>query len=67
MINDIPKFIISPEFTIEDIYRIREWHYEILKDATPEEQRNFFHDKAKSGLAQIEAIRSMRKAEKKFV
>jgi len=37
MIHDIPKPEISPAFTIEDIHKIREWEYERLKDATPEE------------------------------
>ena len=39
MIHDIPKPQISPAFTIEDIHIIREWEYERLKDATPEERR----------------------------
>ena len=38
MIHDVPKPPISPAFTIEDIHKIREWHYERLKDATPEER-----------------------------
>jgi len=39
MIHDNPKPKISPAFTIEDIHKIREWDYERLKDATPEEYR----------------------------
>ena len=38
MIHDIPKPDISPAFTIDDIHKIREWNYERLKDATPEER-----------------------------
>lgn len=38
MIRDIPKPEISPAFTVEDIHKIREWHYERLKDATAEER-----------------------------
>ena len=38
MIHDIPKPEISPAFTIVDIHKIREWHYERLKDATSEER-----------------------------
>ena len=37
MINNIPEPKISPDFTIEDIHKIREWNYERLKNATPEE------------------------------
>ena len=61
MIYNVPKPEISDDFTIGDIHKIREWHYEILKDATPEEQRFFYHDKAVRGLAQIEAIRAARR------
>lgn len=38
MINNIPKPNISHDFTIDDIHKIREWHYNRLKDATIEEQ-----------------------------
>jgi len=37
MIYNIPKPEISPNFTIDDIHRIREWNYERTKDATFEE------------------------------
>jgi hypothetical protein len=39
MIHDIPKPKISPAFTVDDIHKLREWEYERLKDATPEECR----------------------------
>ncbi|MCL1947844.1 MAG: hypothetical protein FWF51_11960 [Chitinivibrionia bacterium] len=37
MINNIPKPNISSDFTIDDIHKIREWHYECLKDASFDE------------------------------
>jgi len=37
MINDIPKPEISPGFTLEDIRKIRDWHYERYKGATSQE------------------------------
>ena len=37
MIHDVPKPKISPNFTIEDIHKIREWNYERRKSMTPEE------------------------------
>jgi hypothetical protein len=46
MIHDIPKLDISEHFTIDDIHKIREWHYEILKDATVDEQIAFYNNKA---------------------
>ena len=30
----IAKPDISPDFTIDDIYKIREYHYELTKDMT---------------------------------
>jgi len=39
MIRDVPKPGISPNYTIEDIHKIRKWEDERLKDATPEEVR----------------------------
>ena len=39
MIHDIPMPEISPDFTVDDIHKIREWNYERMKDATREEYR----------------------------
>jgi len=44
MIRNIPEPIISPDFTIDDIHKIREWNYERMKDATPEERRRESED-----------------------
>jgi hypothetical protein len=38
MRHNIPKPIISPNFTIDDIHKIRELNYECQKDMTPEER-----------------------------
>ena len=67
MMHDVPKPKISDNFTIDDIHKIREWHYEVLKDATLEEQKNFYHDKAVRGTAKIEAIRTAQRAKKMAV
>ena len=48
MIHDIPKPNISPNFTIEDIHKIREWHYEKLKDATIDEQLEYYRQRARN-------------------
>ena len=67
MIHDVPKPEISDDFTIDDIHKIREWHYEKLKDATREERNNFY----KSGMAEFEAymkeIRATRRAKEMAV
>ncbi|MDR1000641.1 MAG: zinc-ribbon domain-containing protein [Clostridiales bacterium] len=35
--NNIPKPDISSAFAIEDVHKIREWHYEKRKGMTPQE------------------------------
>ena len=57
MIHDIPKPDISPAFTIEDIHRIREWNYERLRDATPEERDADTERRAAAGRRAIERLR----------
>jgi hypothetical protein len=59
MIHDVPKPEISPNFTIDDIHKIREWHYEILKDATIEERMNFYNGKSEKVEAEIEEAREL--------
>ena len=39
MINNIPTPEISPDFTIDDIHKIRKWNYERMKGATIEERK----------------------------
>jgi hypothetical protein len=41
------KPVISPDFTIEDIHKIREYHYELTKDMSFEEVAAFYHEGAK--------------------
>ena len=41
---------ISPAFTIKDIHKVREWHYNKLKDATVQERLDFYN----RGMATIQ-------------
>ena len=53
MIHDIPKPEISPDFTIADIRKLRDWEYERLKDATREEQRADTERRTKEALIRL--------------
>jgi hypothetical protein len=64
MIHNIPKPEISPDFTIDDIHKIREWNYERLKDATMEERMTDINGRAASVLAEIEAAKAARQKNK---
>jgi hypothetical protein len=60
MIHDIPKPIISKEFTIDDIHKIREWNYARLKDASIAERLADNRRRASSAQARIEQKRHAR-------
>ena len=50
------KFIISPDFTIEDIHKIREYNYNITKDMTPQERRDFYNKRGMEVHKQIQEM-----------
>lgn len=57
----ITKPDISLDFTIEDIHKIREYHYELTKDMTMQERINFYNEGGRAFLKEMEE-RKMRKA-----
>jgi hypothetical protein len=59
MIKNIPKPVLSPNFTIDDIHKIREWHYEQLKDASIEERIAFYRKGSEDVLRMIEEHRTV--------
>jgi hypothetical protein len=57
MINSIPKPNISPDFTIDDIHKIREWHYECRKGMSRREVIDHINRRGDELEALIEAAR----------
>ena len=57
MIHNIPQPELSPNFTIDDIHKIREWNYERLKDATEEERTDYYRAGAEAMQRSIEERR----------
>ena len=51
------KPILSPNFTIEDIHKLREYNYYRTKDMTPQERRNYYNERGRAFLKEIEAGR----------
>ncbi len=45
---------ISPNFTIEDIHRVRENNYNITKDMTPQEKRDYYNKRGMEVHRQIQ-------------
>lgn len=48
---------ISSNFTINDIHKIREYHYELTKNMSSKERAAFYKDGAERVLKDIENIR----------
>ena len=53
------KLEISPEFTIDDIHKIREYHYEITKNMTDQERMDFYNEGGKAFQREIDEKRAM--------
>ena len=51
------KPILSPNFTIEDIHKLRAYNYYLTKDMTPQERRNFYNEHGRAFQMEIEAGR----------
>lgn len=50
------KLNISENFTIEDIYKIREYNYNFTKDMNPQEKRDYYNRRGMEVHRQIQAI-----------
>ena len=51
---------ISSAFTIEDIHKVREYHYELTKDMSTEERRAFYKERADKAEKRIQELRRER-------
>ena len=51
------NLVISKEFTIDDIHKIREYNYEMTKNMTPEERKRYYNSKAEKVRAEIKQLR----------
>ena len=51
------KPILSPNFTIEDIHKLREYNYYLTKDMPPDKRRNFYNERGQAFQREVEAGR----------
>ena len=51
------KPVLSPNFTIEDIHKLREYNYEMTKNMTTEERRNYYNERGRAFQREIEEAR----------
>lgn len=48
------KPILSADFTIEDIHKLREYNYEMTKELSREEKMDYYNNKGKEFLKILE-------------
>ena len=63
----MPELNISSAFTVEDIRKVREYHYELTKDMTIEERRAFYKEGADKAEKRIQELRREREGSKKVL
>ena len=53
--------ILSTDFTVDDIHKIREYNYESTKAMTVSEKIEYYNNSGKEAEAEIERRRAMKK------
>ena len=56
------NLVISKDFTIEDIHKIREYHDELRKTMGEEEYDKYSKEKAKKGIKMVEELKKKKVA-----
>jgi hypothetical protein len=51
------KPILSPNFTIEDIHKLREYNYEMTKDMTDKERLDYYNNRGRAVQKKIDALK----------
>lgn len=52
---------ISPNFTIEDIHKIREYNYEMTKNMTRQEKMDYYNERGRKVQRILEDMKNERK------
>lgn len=55
------KPILSPDFTVDDIHKLREYNYYLTKDMEPQERRDYYNERGMEVHRQIQE-RKLQKA-----
>ena len=52
------KPVLSPNFTIEDIHKLREYNYEITKDMTDKERMDYYNNRGREVQRKLERMKA---------
>ena len=56
-----PKLEISPNFTLEDIRKIRDYDYEMTKNMTSKEMIDYYNKEGEKGFKRMAELREEKK------
>ena len=56
MSEEVPKLVISPDFTLEDIRAIRTHNYEMTKNMTDEEREAYYDERCKKAMKRFNRV-----------
>ncbi len=52
------KPALSPNFTIEDIHKLREYNYEMTKDMTDKERMDYYNSRGREVQKKLERMKA---------
>ena len=52
------KPVLSPNFTIEDIHKLREYNYEMTKDMTDKERMDYYNSRGREVQRRLERMKA---------
>ncbi len=52
------KPVLSPDFTIEDIHKLREYNYEMTKDMTDKERMDYYNSRGREVQKKLERMKA---------
>lgn len=53
------KPVLSPNFTIEDIHKLREYNYEMTKDMTDKERMDYYNSRGREVQRKLERMKAV--------
>lgn len=55
---NMEKPILSPDFTIEDIHKLREYNYELTKNMTDKERMDYYNNRGREVQRKLEQLKA---------
>jgi len=57
--ENMEKPVLSPNFTIEDIHKLREYNYEVTKHITDEERMDYYNKAGRAVQRKLEKMKAL--------